>query len=273
MNLTGIHSGGPAYFLPSHLPGETKKEDGKTEQASRLDTVSISGQAGAAYYTSLRQKFDCVRNGNVSISGIYLEQCAKNPEKAAELEENLAVYHDLAQRGYQNAAMSVQAAGGKLLSYTETWNIDSEGHITMISCGTAEYASGPESWREETLLEDPKKLWAEGKEKRTTAPAPSENEEEEVSEQQGGKVAVNVGKRARQIAAAQSRDQLQQVLALLQEDMADCKAGLEKGWCDEAEIAKVEALISQAKARMGQVPEKAGEPLGGLDAFELASLM
>ncbi len=273
MNLTGIHSGGPAYFLPSHLTGETKKEDEKTEQASRLDTVSISGQAGAAYYTSLRQKFDCVRNGNVSISGIYLEQCAKNPEKAAELEENLAVYHDLAKRGYQNATMSAQAAGGKLLSYTETWNIDSEGRITMISCGTAEYASGPESWREETLLEDPKKLWAEGKKKRDAALTPGENEEEEVSEKQGGKVAVNVGKRARQIAAAQSRDQLQQVLALLQEDMADCKAGLEKGWCDEAEIAKVEALIGQAKARMGQVPEKADDPLGGLDAFELASLM
>lgn len=102
---------------------------------------------------------------------------------------------------------------------------------------------------------------------------PAPEEDEELAERQGGKVAVNQGKRARQIAAAQSRDQLRQVLALLQEDMADCKAGLEKGWCDEAEIAKVEALIGQAKARMGQVPEKADDSLGGLSAFDLASLM
>jgi len=272
MNVTGIQNGVPAYFLPSQVTGEVKKEEGKIEQASRMDTVNISGQEGAAYYTSLRQKFDCVRNGNVSISGIYLERCAKDPKKASKLEENLAVYHDLAKRGYQNASMSAQAAGGKLLSYTETWNIDSEGHITMISCGTAEYASGPESWREEKLLNDPKKIWEESNEKRDTTPALGEDAEE-VSEQQGGKVAVNVGKRARQIAAAQSREQLQQVLALLQEDMADCKTGLEKGWCDEAEIAKVEALIGQAKARMGQVPEKADDSLGGLSVFDLASLM
>lgn len=180
MNVTGIHSSGHAYFFSSQLTRETKKEDGKTEQASRFDTVSISGQEGA---------------------------------------------------------------------------------------------SGLKSWQEEKNLEDPEKLWAEDNEEQSVASMSGENEKEEVSEQQGGKVAVNEGKRARQIAAAQSKDQLQQVLALLQEDMADCKAGLEKGWCDEAEVAKVEALIGQAKARMGQVSEKAEDPFGGLDAFDLASLM
>ena len=97
----------------------------------------------------------------------------------------------------------------------------------------------------------------------------------EVSEEQGGKVAVNVGKRMRQIAAAKSRGQLQQVLSLLQKDLSDCKAGLEKGWCDESEIAKVEALISKAEARMSQVPQEPGQEKeqGGLDEFAMASLM
>lgn len=99
-----------------------------------------------------------------------------------------------------------------------------------------------------------------------------ENEEESVSEEQGGKVAVNEGKRMRQIMAAKSRGQLQQVLALLQKDLSDCKAGLEKGWCDEAEIAKVEALLNKAKARMSEVPQEA-EQEGGLDEFAMASLM
>lgn len=93
------------------------------------------------------------------------------------------------------------------------------------------------------------------------------------SEKQSGKVAVNEGKRIRQIAAAQSRGQVQQVLALLQQDLSDCKAGLEKGWCDESEIAKVEALISRAKARMSEVPQESAENQGGLDAFAMASLM
>lgn len=99
-----------------------------------------------------------------------------------------------------------------------------------------------------------------------------ENEEEGISEESGGKAAVNEGKRMRQIMAAKSRGQLQQVLALLQKDLSDCKAGLEKGWCDESEIAKVEALMNRAKSRMSEVPQEA-EQEGGLDEFAMASLM
>lgn len=100
-----------------------------------------------------------------------------------------------------------------------------------------------------------------------------EQDETASSEKQGGKVAVNEGKRLRQIAAAKSRGQIQQVLALLQKDLSDCKAGLEKGWCDESEIAKVEALISRAKERMSQVPQESQENQGGLDEFAMASLI
>lgn len=98
---------------------------------------------------------------------------------------------------------------------------------------------------------------------------------EDTSEKQSGKVAVNVGKRARQIAAAKSRGQIQQVLALLQKDLADCKAGLEKGWCDESEIAKVDALMNSAKARLSEVPQESDQEKGGggLDEFAMASLM
>ena len=99
--------------------------------------------------------------------------------------------------------------------------------------------------------------------------------DEEVSEKQGGNVAVNVGKRARQIAAAASKEQVQQVLALLQNDMSECKAGLEQGMCDEAEIAKVEALLNQANSRLSQVPNAADleNPQDALNAFAMASLM
>lgn len=100
-----------------------------------------------------------------------------------------------------------------------------------------------------------------------------EKDEEKTSEQQGGKVAVNEGKRLRQIAAAANQGQVQQVLMLLQGDLADCKEGLEKGWCDEDEVAKVEALIARAKARMSEVPRTSDDNAGGMDAFDMASLM
>lgn len=129
------------------------------------------------------------------------------------------------------------------------------------------------------------KLWLEENDKQAqeipeevseTSEEVSETPEEapEISEKEGGKVAVNVGKRMRQIAAAADRNQLQQVMNLLKEDMADCKAGLEKGWCDESEIAKVESLIARAKEKMSQVPQTSdNENTGGLDAFAIASLM
>lgn len=102
-----------------------------------------------------------------------------------------------------------------------------------------------------------------------------EQEPSEASEKQSGKVAVNEGKRMRQIAAAKNQGQVQQVLSMLQKDLSDCKAGLEKGWCDEAEIAKVEALINRAKARMSQVPRNSAQEdeQGGMDEFAMASLM
>ncbi len=246
MEITGIKSGESRYPLRSKPTETLKTGEAQEAQTSHADTVSVSGQDKAAFFAALRQKFDCVRSGSVAISGAYLEKCAEDPDKAKELEENLAAYEDCVRQGCQNARRTAQAAGGKLLSYSETWSIDSDGHITMTSCGTTEYDTGKKSWK---------------------------NVQEETSEKRSGKVAVNVGKRARQIAAAKSREQIQQVLALLREDLADCRAGLSKGWCDESEIAKVEALMNQAKARMSQLPQKSDDSQAGIDAFDLASLM
>lgn len=110
------------------------------------------------------------------------------------------------------------------------------------------------------------------KQAKSAQSALEDEDDEEVSESQGGKVAVNESKRARQIAAAKCRDEVQQVIALLHQDMADCKAGLEKGWCDETEIAKVQALLNSAQARLSQVPREAEEELG-ISEFDLAGLM
>lgn len=89
---------------------------------------------------------------------------------------------------------------------------------------------------------------------------------------QTGKVAVNVGKRARQIAAAKTQAQVRAVLSILQNDLQDVEEGLKNGMCDQKEVDKVKALISQAQARMGQVSAREATP-DEENAFAMSSLM
>lgn len=298
------------------------------------------------YAQLLQKKFNYLNksttmNGiptTVSVSPAFIEKCAKDPEKAAYLEENLAAIPDCVSSAKANCLGTVTN-----ISY----QIDSNGEITAIMSGTndpdgkiaRENAEKKVKEQQEAKKKQKQRIskrfsvkgksihrateklikkvdfsdttktsgaairktdcieiseearLALEKDKELQALAGADEEEqsedaqtltgadaveqdaEEASEQNSGKVAVNEGKRARQIAAAQSRGEIQQVLALLQGDMADCKAGLESGMCDESEIAKVEALINMAKARMGQVPQESDDAQTGMDAFDLASLL
>ena len=96
----------------------------------------------------------------------------------------------------------------------------------------------------------------------------SEKESESVSTSVG----VNVGKTARKIAAAKTREQLRMVISEIRNDMQVVKDGMEKGYCDESEMAKVEMLMSMAQNRMGQVEDREATPEEE-NMFALASLM
>lgn len=95
------------------------------------------------------------------------------------------------------------------------------------------------------------------------------DEENEVSEKDGktedngekrsGAVAVNVGKRNRQISAAKSMSQIQMVLSLVQKDINDCKSGKEQGMCDDDEIAKAEALLKAAQSKLSEIRGQSSE--------------
>ena len=115
------------------------------------------------------------------------------------------------------------------------------------------------------LEEDTK---SEGITEAGTAEDTSEKESETVS----GKVGVNVGKTARKIAAAKTTSQLRAVIAEIKGDMQEVKAGIEKGWCDESEMEKVNSLMAQAQNRMGQVEDREATPEEE-NMFAMASLM
>lgn len=82
---------------------------------------------------------------------------------------------------------------------------------------------------------------------------------EETDEKRSGAVAVNVGKRNRQISAAKSLSQIQMVLSLVQKDIADCKNGKQQGMCDDDEIAKAEALMKQAQEKLSEIRGQSSE--------------
>lgn len=66
-------------------------------------------------------------------------------------------------------------------------------------------------------------------------------------------VTFNESKRARQLAAAKSFDDVQYVMNLLQEDLKECEEGLRNDWCDEAEVEKVKKMIERAEQKFSEV--------------------
>lgn len=82
----------------------------------------------------------------------------------------------------------------------------------------------------------------------------------EMSEEtSSGKVAFNELKRARQLSAAKSVDDVQMILNLLENDLSECEEGLKKNWCDEEEIKKVKSMIERAKKKFAEVEKNPEE--------------
>lgn len=79
------------------------------------------------------------------------------------------------------------------------------------------------------------------------------------TESYGGWVSFNEGKRARQLAAAKTQANIQQLLGILQTDLAECESGKAQGMCDDETISKVKAMIAKAQQKMGELSGKTEE--------------
>lgn len=101
----------------------------------------------------------------------------------------------------------------------------------------------------------------------------AQEKEKETSESHGTKVGFNEGKRARQLAAAKTTENVQVVMLLLQKDLADCEAGLQQGACDENEVNKVKAMIAKAQQRLGEVSSEGESNEADENAFAMSMLM
>lgn len=66
-------------------------------------------------------------------------------------------------------------------------------------------------------------------------------------------VTFNEAKRARQLAAAQTVEDIQSLLNLLQNDLNECEEGLRNNFCDEDEVKKVKKMIERAKEKFAEI--------------------
>ena len=140
-------------------------------------TKASTSSKTSDYYSYLSKNYDCVKNGNVAISGSFLRQCANDPEKAKYLEENLSLYNELRDQGYENAKQNAHRLGARLVSYSESWSIDSTGNISMMTSTTVTTDNGTKSWEE--LKEEREERLKEKKEETKKAEKVKAQKEEE----------------------------------------------------------------------------------------------
>lgn len=184
---------------------------------------------------------------NVAIAPNILREMENDPEKKLEYE---ALLYDVANLNPPSSSMNIKAQGVI---------IDKNGEMNMWSIGESKSEKIPvkrgeiKNWWAQMLekLKEKKSADVTISEKGLTAL----NSDEKVS----GKVAFNAEKRARQLAAANSKSQVRAILNLLQTDLQQCEEGLKNQMCDAEEVEKVKKMIEQAEKRLNEVednPEK-----------------
>ena len=149
MAISGIGSNYSNVYGSTYTAqkNETVKKT-ETKEAAPAQTKNTGTDSVSDYYSYLQKNYDCVKNGSVAISGSYLKECAKNPEKAKELEESLAYFKEGYESGLKSAQANARAIGARVVDHTESWSIDSTGNITMMASTTVTSDSGVKGWKE-----------------------------------------------------------------------------------------------------------------------------
>ncbi len=147
MEITGIRNSYNNNIYASQKNEVAKQAETKETSSTQTGKAKSTANSDVSdYYSYLAKKYDCVKNGNVAISGTYLKECAKNADKAKELEENLAFYKESYKRGYESAKANARAIGARVTNYSESWSIDSTGNVVMQASTTV--VSDTKGWRE-----------------------------------------------------------------------------------------------------------------------------
>lgn len=129
MEISGNYGGG---YVSSYA-SQAKSDVGKTDLDKKVDkgkSASLDSSKDVGdYYSYLQENYDCMKSGNVSVSGKYLQQCAGDSKKAKELEDFLKKIPELEKQGYEQLSAQNAALGGKVTFYQQTWMINDDGSV------------------------------------------------------------------------------------------------------------------------------------------------
>lgn len=133
MAITGIGSNYNNVYESTYAAhkNEAVKEAGTkdTIPAQTGNAKSTKEKEVSDYYSYLQKNYDCMSNGNVTISGEYLKKCSGNSAKAKELEDFLKKIPELEKQGYEQLSAQNKALGGTVTYYQQTWMIGKDGSI------------------------------------------------------------------------------------------------------------------------------------------------
>ena len=203
------YSGGISGITPGTTPPGTAVISKEKNAANEVKQYSN----GTEYADALSKKYEWVKDGRVTISASYLSKCANDPEEARKLEENVSLFEEISQHGYESAKQNAAKYGGKVTNYTHTWSIDGDGNITMMSSTTtvvengnkkswkelnAEWAERSKAKKEEAAKLEKKRAEKKAQEERRAEQLEKRREEKEALQTYEVKV---VGKDARELAA------------------------------------------------------------------------
>ena len=253
----------------------------------------ISGTKFFVGTVSYGQTYGNSSDTNFVVNPKYLDKLGTDEAARKQFEEDVKYLTDFSKRWREQAA----ANGREIIS--QGWFCDENGNWggwsisrpTKQSSVLQDMTDNAEKIRQEKLEErkeaeqelkehfgdrfkgfSVKWLEEDAKAEETAEQEEAESPSDGEGETMSGKVAVNVGKTARKIAAAKTTSQLRAVIAEIKGDIEEVKAGIEKGWCDESEMAKITSLMAQAQNRMGQVEDREATPEEE-SMFAMTSLM
>ena len=293
-----------SYDKAKNLTEDIQQEKGVSYET----TVSNAVASGLSYIQSMEKQFSGTKffvgtvsygqtygnstDTNFVVNPNFLSKLGTDEETRKQFEEDVKFLHDFSK----NFRAQQLVQGREIIN--QGWFCDENGNWggwcvsrpVKQSTVLQDMSDNAEKIRQEKLAER-KQLEEELKEhfgdrfkgfqtkweeeqklEETTDVEATEEETETESESVGGKVGVNVGKTSRKIAAAKTKNQLLAVIAEIKNDIQVVKDGIEKGWCDESEMEKVNSLMAMAQNRMGQVEDREATPEEE-NRFALASLM
>ncbi len=131
MAINGVNSYTNSYIEYSNQTNQAKSGS-KTQNANAVEKdveKDIKNQDVSDYYNYLKKNYSAIQQGNVSVSGEYLKNCASNKQKAKELEDFIKKIPELEEQGYKELSARNKALGGTVTYYQQSWVINKDGSV------------------------------------------------------------------------------------------------------------------------------------------------